>query len=714
MIKGNRQTIIAFVFAALLVMTGCNAVDSTPEQALTTAIEPVGPPVSSINGVNREESGPIIVREQNNPGVANKTFIGSGNFIDRGVASANNLQASEGEVTLNFESTPISDVVKTILGDILGLNYSIDENVTGNVSMRTTSPIGREALLPTLENLLHMRGAALIKGANFYEILSADQKLPSGLRPTTRLDAASGAQVVIVPLRYIGAREMNRILDTVKSASSSVVVDEYRNIVMLAGTHSELVNLRETIGIFDVDQLSGMSVGLFRLENADAATIADELESVFGDHSDGPLAGVIRLTIIERLNALLVVTPQQKYLHDAETWIKRLDHTESLHGTNMYVYYVQNSKAEALAGTLTQLFEGRYNAMSQRSQQGEFAALTKPSAVVRKSGGQSAGKSPATAAQRPGIPATAREVGGVTIIADIETNALLVLGSAADYAEIEKAIKKLDVMPMQVLVEASIVEVTLDKELEYGLQWFFKDSHGKFNGTGGLNIPSDGSVAGALKGVISPADFTYAIFDAGGTRAVLNAVAGDSRLNVLSSPSLMVLDNQTATIRVGDQVPIRTSESTNTNSDNFNVTSQIQYRDTGVMLEVTPRVNSGGMVVLELTQRVDDVDQTDTSGIDSPTIIQREITTSVAVQSGETIVLGGLIRENKQQADRGIPFLRDIPVVGAIFSGKQKIVSKTELIVMITPTAVSTSEDARNITDEYRRKMRDVDFSKLN
>ena len=144
------------------------------------------------------------------------------------------------------------------------------------------------------------------------------------------------------------------------------------------------------------------------------------------------------------------------------------------------------------------------------------------------------------------------------------------------------------------------------------------------------------------------------------------------------------------------------------------MTSQIQYRDTGVMLEVTPRVNSGGMVVLELTQRVDDVDQTDTSGIDSPTIIQREITTSVAVQSGETIVLGGLIRENKQQADRGIPFLRDIPVVGAIFSGKQKLVSKTELIVMITPTAVSTSEDARNITDEYRRKMRDVDFSKLN
>jgi len=203
------------------------------------------------------------------------------------------------------------------------------------------------------------------------------------------------------------------------------------------------------------------------------------------------------------------------------------------------------------------------------------------------------------------------------------------------------------------------------------------------------------------------------LFDAAGTRAVLNAVAGDSRLNVLSSPSLMVLDNHTATIRVGDQVPIRTSETTNTASDDLNTTSQIQYRDTGVTLEVTPRVNAGGMVIMDITQKVDDVNQTDTSGIDSPTIIQREITTSVAVQSGETIVLGGLIRENKQSGNRGIPFLKDIPYVGFIFGGTEKLESKTELVVMIKPVAITNSNEARNVTEEYRKKMQGVDFSYL-
>jgi len=305
------------------------------------------------------------------------------------------------------------------------------------------------------------------------------------------------------------------------------------------------------------------------------------------------------------------------------------------------------------------------------------------------------------------------DVGEVSIIADAENNALVISSTPGDYKGIEKALKKLDVLPLQVLVEASIVEVTLDNELQYGLQWFFKDQHGKFNGVGGLNIPSSGNVLNTLNGVLNPADFTYALFDAAGTRAVLNAVAGDSRLDVLSSPSLMVLDNHTATIRVGDQVPIRTSETTNTASDDLNTTSQIQYRDTGVTLEVTPRVNAGGMVVMDITQRVDDVNQTDSSGIDSPTIIQREITTSVAVQSGETIVLGGLIRENKQGANRGIPFLKDIPYVGFIFGGMEKIKSKTELVVMIKPVAVASSNQARSVTEEYRKKMQGVDFSYL-
>lgn len=639
-------------------------------------------------------------------GMASEVYLGNGRFLAKGAThNVNGANNGAGDVTLNFESSPIREVVKTILGDILKLNYAIDEAVSGNVSMRTTRPISHDALLSTLESLLQVNGAVLIKNRDFYEILAvSDGSVPAGLTASTRLDPAKGYQVLIVPLQYIGAGQMNKIIETVKTTKTKVVVDDYRNILLLAGPHGELANIRKTIGIFDVDQLQGKSVGFFRLENVSAPVILNELETIFGDKSEGPLAGLVNFIEMERLNAILVISAQKQYVTAAEIWIRRLDQAENLNGANMYVYQVQNGKAENLADILSQLFDNkRKSELSRAAQGGNQTRLSNSKKNVKKQNGKS------SSTKSSGL----LDVGEVTIIADVENNALVISSTLTDYKGIEKALIKLDVLPLQVLVEASIVEVTLDNELQYGLQWFFKNQHGRFNSVGGLNIPTSGNVVNALNGVLNPADFTYALFDASGTRAVLNAVAGDSRLNVLSSPSLMVLDNHTATIRVGDQVPIRTSETTNTASDDLNTTSQIQYRDTGVTLEVTPRVNAGGMVIMDITQRVDDVNQTDSSGIDSPTIIQREITTSVAVQSGETIVLGGLIRENKQSANRGIPFLKDIPYVGFIFGGSEKIESKTELVVMIKPVAVANSNQARSVTEEYRKKMQGVDFSYL-
>jgi len=292
--------------------------------------------------------------------------------------------------------------------------------------------------------------------------------------------------------------------------------------------------------------------------------------------------------------------------------------------------------------------------------------------------------------------------GNVKIIADSENNALLIMASRSEYEKVRSAIRRLDVMPLQVLVEATILEVTLTDDLSYGLQWFFKNGIGDSkSGIGELfPLPVDPS-------------FSYTVKDSSANiRAVLNLLAADSRLNIISSPSLMVLDNRTATIKVGDQVPIRTSETTSlaTSGTDPLVTSTIQYRDTGVLLEVTPRVNPGGMVVLEITQDVNDVDQTTTSDIDSPTIIQRRIMTSVAVQSGETVVLGGLIRDNKSQSEAGIPGLRSVPGVGRLFSSKTTTSTRTELLVLITPTAISNVEEAKKSTEEMKRKLDGIDF----
>ncbi|MCC6202931.1 MAG: type II secretion system secretin GspD [Gammaproteobacteria bacterium] len=744
------------------------------------------------------ESGPIAAPGPAVQPPASQIFGGTGAFI--GAAAAPPIAASgEGTVTLNFQNQAVSEVVKAILGDNLGLNYMINDAVVGTISMRTVSPVTREALIPVLDSVLRMNGAALLKNNDFYEIVPIDDNLV-GLTPSTRLSAERGYQILVVPLRFISARDMAKILEPVKSGRASVQLDDYRNLLILGGTQSELFNLRDTIQTFDVDQMAGTSVGLFRLSHVDATTMVTELNQLLGidtrsnAEQTSPLAGMVRFSAIERINAVLAISPQRRYIEEVEQWIRRLDQagpSTRPDGLNMYVYHLQHGDAEAIATLLNQLFDAREasQAAAQRQAQaqapsqgapaggqvrgatgastapatpaavraGQPAAgggLTQQAFVVPGPGGQGiviAGNAPAQ--QRTASPQLSAAAAGVTqaggarttgqiageitaenvaVIADVENNALLIMASATDYAQIEQAIRKLDVQPLQVLVEATIVEVSLSDDLQYGLQWFVNAGVDKYNSTFGMNIPNSGAVtqnvtdqAGNIVGTTSalagaltnPAHFTYRVFDAAATRAILNAIASDARLRVLSSPSMMVLDNHEATIQVGNRVPVRTSETANTagvttvnNQVGTTITSQIQYIDTGVTLQVLPRVNSGGMVVMEIRQEVNDASKTDSSDIDSPTILQRLIETSVAVQSGETLVLGGLIRDDSERTKGGIPFLKDLPVAGLLFSGRRETRAKTELVVLITPTAVSNTAEARAVTDEYKRKLEGIEF----
>ncbi|MDI3324159.1 type II secretion system secretin GspD [Pontibacterium granulatum] len=634
-------------------------------------------------------------------------YQGTGSMVNLGVASRDAIEPGEGDITLNFQDAEIGEVVKTILGDILQKNYVLDEDVRGSVYLQTSRPLSSDELIPTLETLLQFNDAVLLKSQNFYEIVPA-AKAPVAFVPRTRLRAGSGYQVLILPLRYIASSEMMKILEPLKPEKGLIEVDERRNLLTVAGTEEELTNIRETVRIFDVDQLKGMSVGLFRLQSVEAGVIVEELEAIFGDSADGPLAGLVRFMPIERLNALLVMTPQKKYLTDVKVWISRLDRAEDRRGMNMYVYYVQNGKAENLSEMLGELFEGQRRSQRRqqdsRDEQARTQTTRNESSDTAGSETSSTDTSSRTKVSSSNNDGSSLDVGDVSIIADEENNALLILASPIDYEKVRDAIEKLDVLPLQVLVEATIVEVSLQDELRYGLQWFFKSSLDNKSARGSVgNVP-----------IVTPNDFfptaNFEVFDAVGTRLLLNALAEDSKLNVISSPSLMVLDNHTATIRVGDQVPVRTSETTATTSDNLNTTSTIQFKDTGVLLEVTPRVNAGGMVVLDIKQEVNDVDQTTTSGIDSPTIIQRQIETSVAVQSGETLVLGGLIKENRDQSSGGVPGVRHVPVLGWLFGSERKFVDRTELVVMITPTAVTDKNEARDVTREYRDKLRGVEF----
>lgn len=298
----------------------------------------------------------------------------------------------------------------------------------------------------------------------------------------------------------------------------------------------------------------------------------------------------------------------------------------------------------------------------------------------------------------------------VRIVADTENNALLIWATNQNYERIIGTLQKMDVIPRQVLIEATIAEVTLTGRLQYGLQWFFTNGVGSnngkdFTGTGSLDINADNLTINDVLGGRDPGSFSYAITDGGGlVRALLNTLASDSKVKVLSSPQVMVVDNQQAVIRVGTQQPVFGQISSSTSTGNL---QSYEYKDTGVLLEVLPRVNSGGMVNMEVKQEVIDVGNIDVA-TKQRAFLQRSVTSKVVVKSGQTLVLGGLIRDNRTEAQGGLPILYKIPVLGSLFGNTSEALDRTELIVLITPKVVQNSQEAEQVTEEIKRKMREI------
>jgi general secretion pathway protein D len=640
---------------------------------------------------------------------------GTGVFVGQPRAQAT-VQGG-GNITLNFENTNLREVVKVILGDLLNANYNLAPGVQGAVTLQTSEPLSRKDLIPTLELLLRMNGAALVHQNGLYNVVPRDSAMRGMLAPQLGNSGQAlprGYSVRIVPLTYIAAEEMQKILEPFAAAGNVVRVDTVRNLLILAGGGPELARLLETVRIFDVDWLEGMSIALFTPDFVDAETLSTELQAVFGEGSDSPLAGVIKFVTLERLNALLVITPRPQYLEKVADWVERLDRDSGGVGQRLFVYRVQNGKATDLATVLGEVFQREAGSavvpppeLAPGLEALEIAAPPPPAegqeaapGAVPRLGVTAAAFRPESLVGGEGLAITSG--GEIRIIADEINNALVILATSQQYKQVEAALRRLDVLPQQVLIEATIAEITLKGDLKYGMEWFFTNSLGDKTGQGLLDL----GVTGTGIGPVIPG-FSYSIIDkAGAVRAVLNALAEDSRLNVISSPSLMVLNNQTAHIDVGDEVPVVTQQQQSTVGTSSPIVNNIEYRNTGVLLSVTPRVNAGGMVVMDVEQEVSQVvsDSTDTTSL-TPTISKRSITTSVAVQSGQTVVLGGLIREQKVVSRSGIPGLYNLPIIGPLFGVTIDEQIRTELVVLITPRAVRNPAEAAQVTDEFRNKM---------
>ena len=682
---------------------------------------------------------------------------GTGNFIDRKTASKPTpvTRTTAGEVTLNFEGADIRDVVKVVF-DTLKANYTVDPQVQGEVTVQTGRPLARDQLLPTLETLLRASNAVLVREGEVYRIIPAAGAVQRGILTPRLGQGGLGYGVRIVPLRYVSATEMQTIIAPFLPEGGVLRADPIRNLLILAGTPQELANAQSTIDTFDVNWLKGMSIGMFRLRNVDSQALAGELNQFLGEGSGTPIAGMLKFVPLSKLNAVLVITPQLEYLKEAAIWIERLD---GIGGERLYVYQVQNSRADYVAELLNGLFNLSGSGGTSRggdlapglkssqlssgsSQTGGSSSSSKSTLSGSSSSGLSSSGTLGTgtsglgsstssvgggsAGGRSGGAASAGAGGGaigsggpsagmeeVRIVADIENNSLLIWATNQNYERILGTLQKLDVTPRQVLIEATIAEVTLTGNLQYGLQWFFTNDVGSSHtGTGSLGISAnDLTVNDVLSGQATGA-FSYAITDSAGlVRGLLNTLANDSKVKVLSSPHVMVVDNQQAVIRVGTQQPIPNGTTT---TNNVTTSGGVTYKDTGVLLEVLPRVNSGGMVNMEIKQEVIDLGplvettQSSSQTVSSRSFLQRSVTSKVVVKSGQTLVLGGLIRDNRSDTQSGFPILYKIPVLGALFGNTAETLDRTELIVLITPRVVENSQEADQVTEEIKRKMQEI------
>lgn len=642
-------------------------------------------------------------------------YRGTGRLIEQPGLGPPVAVTQDGGVTLNFVNAEIADVVAAILGETLGVNYEIDPRVQGTVTVRTARALPRDAVLPILEEILAARGAALVGSETLYRVMPLEAAAAIGLSgirgQADRVDPGFG--LFFYPLEFTSAQSMRGVLEPFVPPGRVLRADAARNLLIFTGTAVEARDLESLIAAFDIDRMAGMSFGLYPVRFADLPSLIAELDAVFGAEVDGE--GVVRFVPVERLNAVLAVTAQPDRLDDIQTWIARLDRGEEGVGRRIYVYRVQNGRADDLADVLGQVFGApRTDASTRRDRlapglepvelargpESALAVVTEGEAPPLGQESYAPGQPPpATAIAGPELGiAVAGDTGEIRIVADPRNNALLVWSTPQEYRMILATLRELDIVPLQALIEVTIAEVTLDDNLKYGVQWFFRAG----DTTNTFSALTSGAVAPSFPG------FSY-FLSGTDVQVALNALTEITDVRVISSPQILVLDNQSARLQIGDEVPIAVQSVLSIDDPAAPVVSTIEYRDTGVILEVTPRVNAGGLVVLDVMQEVSDVTETTSSTLNSPTISQRRIESTIAVQSGETIALGGLIRDTRTTIVTGIPLLANIPILGNLFKSTSDRIDRTELLVLLTPRVVRDLQDARDLTEEMRRRLPGID-----
>lgn len=751
-----RIAYTALVLASVVFLTSCNSAVITSNS-------------TDIDVVDKVRSLDILPRQPQQVGVTQVRTSQPGRSAEFEGTVVSDVSedrpqpvANGNGFDLNFENTPVATVAKVVLGDIMGTGYTIDPRVQGTVSLVSVKPVPKSDIIFVLENALRLSGVVLVRDTAGYRLTPLGDAVGAG-----RVDAAAsspepGYGISVVPLQYVSAQTLLKLMDSFATKPGMVRADTTRNLLLIQGSGAERRTAVDTAVSFDVDWMRGQSVRIYPINSSSPETIITELEKIVDSGENGLSQNVIKFQPIARLNAVMVVTKKAALLQTASTWIKRLDRADTAR-TSVHVYQIKYGDARQMARVLTDMFLGGNSSSSLDTADNQVApgsGTANSSSADRlslngNSSSQSgfASRGTSSTSQGFGASSTASSLGsnangngngsgnsngaldsrasgsngppalqGVRITPDTVNNTLLIYADQQNYQVIEATIRQVDQPQLQVAIDATIAEVTLTDELSYGVQTYLtshnlglKPNTGSVLNTQAGTAPATttdpvtgaasvaGSVTNAFINRAFPG-FNFLIGSETQPSVILDALHAVTSVKVLSNPSLVVINNQPATLQVGDVVPVSTGSATVLTSNNT-VVNTIDYRNTGIILRVSPRISANGNVRLDVEQEISNV-STATAASLTPTVSERRVKSSISVATGQTVLLAGLISEQQNGERNAIPLLDQIPGLGDGFGHQDKKTTRTELIIFIRPQIIRDSTDAHFVAEELRSKLR--------
>jgi len=737
LVDGARACVATSLYLALI---GCVTSNGAP----TAGVAP-NDAMDSVRGADFSARFPLAdERQSGRPRESSQPFIFPGSDVepessrdrdpDMRTASLQQAAFVRGDgVEMNFDGADVQNVAKTLLGDILQLNFVVDPRVQGNVTLASTGPIPRKDVLPAFESVLRMSNAAIVRSGNLVKIVPIPEAAGGGISVGA---GEPGFGVSLVPLRYTSASTVAKTAESFLSRPGAIRVVQSRNLLLIQGTTAERQAALDVVATFDVEWLQNQSVGVYPLKSTSPETMIGELERIFETNDGGSGQGVVRFQPVSRMNAVMVVTKNPKMLSQTTQWIQRLDRSDTT-GTTLRTFRLKSGNATQVAKILNDIFAGQRSggsadAATKQIAPGVDAAQSRIDSLDRGSsngnGGTSSGLGSDNRSSNPiaaafesfsdrksndadaagGSPANS---GGsmqrgtfqnLRITADAANNAVVVYSNQEDYRVVERAIRDIDRPQLQVSIDATVAEITLTDELQFGVQAFLSSNKGSI----GLFGAGQVAAQSAILQNVAPG-LNLLLGSQSQPRVILNALSNITNVKVLSSPSIVALDNQPALLQVGDEIPITTSSATLLSNSAAPVVNTIQMRNTGVILKVLPHVHSNGSVQLEVDQEISNVVNADQQTL-TPTIAQRRVHSTVSVVSGQTVLLAGLISERDQKSQAGIPGIREIKFIGDLLGNTSNTRTRSEIIIFIKTKLIRNSVDAGAVTEEFRERLQSM------